>query len=79
MLHHPERKAFAPRRAFVRLAGYLLPLISLLATLPARACTTCNRPLQEAIFGPGFTPTLLKMLLPVLLVLVLVRLLYRLK
>ena len=80
MLHHPERKAFAPRPAFRRLAGYLLPVfISLLAPLPARACTTCNRPLQEAIFGPGFTPILLKMLLPVLLVLVLVRLLYRLK
>lgn len=80
MLHHPERKAFAPRAAFVRLAGCLLPvLLSLLVPLPARACTTCNRPLQEAIFGPGFTPTLLKMLLPVLLVLVLVRLLYRLR
>ncbi len=79
MSHHPERKSFAPRSAFGRLAGGLLPLISLLAPLPARACTTCNRPLREAVFGPGFTPTLLKMLLPVLLVLVLVRLLYRLR
>jgi hypothetical protein len=80
MLHPPERKAFVPHPAFLHPARYLLPvLFSLLAPLPARACTSCNRPLQEAIFGPGFTPTLLKMLLPVFLILVLVRLLYRLK
>ena len=80
MLHHPERKAFLLHHACGRPARCLLPvLIGLLASLPARACTTCNRPLQDAIFGPGFTPTLLKMLLPLLLVLGLVRLLYRLK
>jgi hypothetical protein len=54
-------------------------LIGLFAPLAAEACTTCNRPLQEALFGPGWAVTLLKMLVPVCLVLGLVRLLYRLK
>jgi hypothetical protein len=80
MLHHFQRKSIVLFPAAVRPALSLLPVLSsLLAPLPARACTTCNRPLQEALFGPGFTPTLLKMLLPILLILVLVRLLYRLK
>ena len=57
----------------------LLALGGTLSALPARACTTCNRPLQAALFGPDFLSTLLKMLLPLLLVLLLVRLLYRLK
>ncbi len=78
MFHHPERKCFAPASA-PRTLVLLLTLAGTLAGLPARACTTCNRPLQEALFGSGFTPTLLKMLLPILLVLVLVRLLYRLR
>ncbi len=80
MLHHPERKTFALPPALVRWTLCLLPvLVCLLAPLPASACTTCNRPLQEAIFGPGWAATLLKMLVPVCLVLGLVRLLYRLK
>jgi hypothetical protein len=80
MLHHPERKPFALPPAAVRWTLCLLPvLICLLAPLPAPACTTCNRPLQEAIFGPGFPATLLKMLVPIGLILGLVRRLYRLK
>ncbi len=80
MLHHPERKTFALPRVLVRRTLCLLPvLFCLLAPLPAGACTTCNRPLQEAIFGPAFPATLLKMLVPICLVLGLVRLLYRLK
>jgi hypothetical protein len=78
MFHHPERKRFV-QVSGPRTLGMLLTLAGTLAGLPARACTTCNRPLQQALFGPGFTPTLLKMLLPILLVLMLVRLLYRLK
>ena len=78
MQHAPERKSFAaaPVR---RPLCLLLALAGTLSAGPARACTTCNRPLQEALFGPGFTATLFKMLLPLLLVLLLVRLLYRLK
>ena len=80
MPRHPERRTFALPPAVVRRTlGWLSVLFSLLAPLPARACTTCNRPLQEAIFAPGFPATLLKMLLPILIILGLVRLLYRLK
>ncbi len=80
MLHSLERKTFAPPPAVVRRTLRLLPVLAgLLAPLPARACTTCNRPLQEAIFDPGFPATLLKMLVPICVILVLVRLLYRLK
>ena len=80
MLHPPERKTFARPAALVRWTLCLLPvLVCLLAPLPASACTTCNRPLQEALFSPGWGVTLLKMLVPVGLVLGLVRLLYRLK
>jgi|GEM_PF-3420377 len=78
MLHPPERKSFAAapvRRALC----LLLVLVGTLSAGPGRACTTCNRPLQAAVFGPDFPATLLKMLLPVLLVLLLVRLLYRLR
>lgn len=49
------------------------------ATLPAWACTTCNRPLQDAIFTADFPPTLLKMFLPLLLLAFVVRLLFRLR
>jgi hypothetical protein len=77
MFQHPKRIRFAT--AFRRLPGLLLTLAGTLASLPAQACTTCNRPLQQALFGPDFAPTLLKMLLPILLILVLVRLLYRLR
>ena len=80
MLYHPERKKFAlPPTALRRVLGLLPVLLSLFAQLPAQACTTCNRPLQEAIFGPEFLVTLLKMLLPIVVILVLVRLLYRVK
>ena len=80
MLHPPKRKTFTLPPAVVRQAlGLLTVLLSLLLPLPAQACTTCNRPLQEAIFGPDFPSTLLKMLLPIVLILALVRLLYRLK
>lgn len=47
--------------------------------LPARACTTCNRPLQGAIFGNEFFGILLKMMLPVLLLGLVIRYLYRLR
>ncbi len=53
--------------------------LSMGASLPARACTTCSRPLQDDIFTAEFSPTLLKMLLPLLLLVFLVRLLYRLR
>jgi hypothetical protein len=78
MPYLPQRKTFvaAPVRRSLCL---LLALGGTLSALPARACTTCNRPLQAAIFEPDFPATLLKMLLPLLLVLLLVRLLYRLK
>ena len=78
MPYPPQRKTFAV--ALIRRA--LCLLLALGGTLyagPAQACTTCNRPLQTAIFGLDFPATLLKMLLPVFLVLLLVRLLYRLK
>jgi hypothetical protein len=71
------------KRASVALrAPALLVIIAVLSigtSLPAWACTTCNRPLQDAIFTADFPPTLLKMLLPLLLLVFLVRLLYRLR
>ena len=42
--------------------------LCLLASLPAIACTTCNRPLQAAIFDTGFSKLFLFMLLPFVLV-----------
>jgi hypothetical protein len=79
MLHHPERKTFSLSPAGRRTLCLLPVLICLLAPSAAEACTTCNQPLQEALFSPGWAATLLKMLVPVCLVLGLVRLLYRLK
>ncbi len=78
MPYPPERKTFAAAPVRRPLCLWLA-LVGTLSALPARACTTCNRPLQAALFGPDFPVILLKMLLPLLLVLLLVRLLYRLK
>jgi hypothetical protein len=58
------------------LAGILLGLA---VSPPALACTTCNQPLQEAIFGHDFAGIFLKMLLPFLLLGLVIRFLYRLK
>jgi len=49
-----------------RFAAFLL--LFLLASIPAIACTTCNRPLQAAIFDSGFGKLFLFMLLPFALV-----------
>jgi hypothetical protein len=45
----------------------------------ASACTTCNQPLQVAVFGHDFAGIFLKMLLPFLLLGLVIRFLYRLK
>ncbi len=70
---------FYSLRGFRRVLTILAGVTLVLATCPAWACTTCNRPLQEAILASGFSATLLKMLLPFLLIGLLVRFLYRLK
>lgn len=46
----------------------LLMLFVLLIHLPASACTTCNRPLQAAIFDDSFLQLFLYMLLPFLFI-----------
>ncbi len=56
-----------------------LVLLYGLHCLPAYACTTCNRPLQEAISGADFFGIFLKMMLPVLLLGLVIRFLYRLR
>ncbi len=43
-------------------------VLFLLLSLPALACTTCNRPLQAAIFDASFTRLFFYMLLPFALV-----------
>jgi hypothetical protein len=40
----------------------------LLVSLPASACTTCNRPLQAAIFDESFLKLFFYMLLPFLFI-----------
>lgn len=53
---------------------YVLPrlvlpfLLILLISLPAYACTTCNRPLQAAIFDESFLTLFFYMLLPFLFI-----------
>lgn len=51
----------------------------LLISLPAIACTTCNRPLQAAIFDESFLKLLLYMLLPFVIIGAIVLRLHRLK
>lgn len=43
-------------------------LLVLLINLPALACTTCNRPLQAAIFDESFLKLFFYMLLPFLFI-----------
>lgn len=84
-MHLPRNMYPQPKRkrtsAGIRRLALLVVMtgVSTGASLPAQACTTCNRPLQEAIFTADFPPTLLKMLLPLLLLVFLVRRLYRLR
>ncbi len=47
--------------------GFML-LFLLFLTLPALACTTCNRPLQAAIFDESFLKLFFYMLLPFLFI-----------
>jgi hypothetical protein len=56
---------------------FLCPL--LLTCLPARACLTCNRPLQAAILEEQFWELSFFMLLPFLVVGLIVIRLYKLK
>jgi hypothetical protein len=46
----------------------LLILLVLIICLPASACTTCNRPLQAAIFDESFLKLFFYMLLPFLFI-----------
>jgi hypothetical protein len=50
----------------LRLLGSLL--LVLLISVPAFACTTCNRPLQAAIFDESFLKLFFYMLLPFLFI-----------
>jgi hypothetical protein len=50
----------------LRLLGSLL--LALLISVPAFACTTCNRPLQAAIFDESFLKLFFYMLLPFLFI-----------
>ena len=61
----------------LRFAAFLL--LFLLANLPAIACTTCNRPLQAAIFDASFSKLFFFMLLPFALVWVVASRLHKLK
>jgi len=67
-------KAAGRRRLFL-----LVAIGITLTSGPAGACTTCNQPLQAALFTAGFPVLLLKMLLPLPLLGLLVRRLYRLR
>ncbi|MHC2992483.1 hypothetical protein OB13_13140, partial [Pontibacter sp. HJ8] len=58
---------------------YAFLFLLLAPSLPAMACTTCNRPLQTAIFDAGFTKLFFFMLLPFALVWVVVSRLNKLK
>jgi hypothetical protein len=84
-MYLPRNMYPQPKRKRILAAGrgpallVVTALVSIGTSLPARACTTCSRPLQDAIFTADFPPTLLKMLLPLLLLIFLVRLLYRLR
>jgi hypothetical protein len=49
-----------------RLGAVLLLL--LIVSLPVLACTTCNRPLQAAIFDESFVKLFFYMLLPFLFI-----------
>lgn len=46
----------------------LLVVFLLLSSVPALACTTCNRPLQAAIFDESFLKLFFYMLLPFLVI-----------
>ncbi|WP_299700432.1 hypothetical protein [uncultured Pontibacter sp.] len=46
----------------------ILFLLFLIISLPAFACTTCNRPLQAAIFDESFLKLFFYMLLPFLFI-----------
>ncbi|WP_255593720.1 hypothetical protein [Pontibacter sp. HSC-14F20] len=57
-----------------------MPLaLILLVSLPALACTTCNRPLQAAIFDESFLKLFFYMLLPFLFIWAAVYRLHKLK
>lgn len=57
----------------------ILSLVFVCSSLPVFACTTCNRPLQAAIFDASFLNLFLLMLLPFILVWLVVFRLYKLK
>ncbi|PVY42250.1 hypothetical protein [Pontibacter virosus] len=46
----------------------MLVLLVLVTSLPVLACTTCNRPLQAAIFDESFLKLFFYMLLPFLFI-----------
>ena len=54
-----------------------LLLMFVLCSIPASACTTCNRPLQAAIFDVSFTRLFLFMVLPFALVWVIAGVLHK--
>ena len=73
-----KKKYFpAHPKLFITLLAGILPGLAM--SPPVLACTTCNQPLQEAIFRHDFTGIFLKMMLPVLLLGLVIRFLYRLR
>ncbi|EJF11467.1 hypothetical protein [Pontibacter sp. BAB1700] len=57
------------KKYFYRLSRQVLPLVLvMLISLPVLACTTCNRPLQAAIFDESFLKVFFYMLLPFLFI-----------